>query len=172
MFVGWFKIDGHSNPSPRKGFEQSKINLKKKQRLAESRKFNSCQFHLKRNKTQFILKIITAILLIALMIFGINFTLEDKNFSVVDKMEVVKKELTGNSEFVSREKINMRFANQEYKKGNYIESYNYYKEVYESGTSDKKVIKGLWKSSEKICETRNRYCEVSGDWERLYKQLK
>jgi hypothetical protein len=34
MFVGWFKIEGHSNPEPRRGFEKSSELLKSKSRLA------------------------------------------------------------------------------------------------------------------------------------------
>jgi hypothetical protein len=33
MFAGWFKIEGHSNPKPRRGFEQSAELLKSKSRL-------------------------------------------------------------------------------------------------------------------------------------------
>lgn len=176
MFPGWFKIEGHSNPKPRRGFERMNRLLTREKRLGKgittSAKKNGPQKYIEP-KVRFYKKISVAILFLlgVLGLFLLVRGLSASQSGVATHMEILQIKATGSDEFLSPTEQFRRAAEALYDRGAYYRAYLSFKNAYRQGTVDKKVYLGLLKTTEKVCEEEQHLCEEIVEWQKVVDRL-
>lgn len=175
MFVGWFKIEGHSNPTHRRVFERPIRLLKEKQRLAKGvlkpEKKDRYQYCFEQK----IKKTVTSVILVLLCTTCLSLFIENSNkieSSVSNHMERLQIEVTGSGEFISPSEKFRREGEEHFKLENYNLAYSSFKEAYKWGTTNKEVYFGLFETTKKLCEEEQSYCEEVIEWKKVIDRLK
>lgn len=175
MFVGWFKIEGHSNPKSRKGFlKQNKIQ-KDRQRLGNDKivhiQSDYSDEHRRFYKTwKHIIKVVAAFFLLASFILMIAIQFQTEN-GVIDEMTKQQVEVNGTDEFISKVDFSIRAARKSYRSGDYEQAYFWYKEAYQHGTTKEEVYISLYKVGTKLCKTDETHCDEIQKWEDIIGRL-
>ncbi|MCB9282644.1 MAG: hypothetical protein H6563_01105 [Lewinellaceae bacterium] len=175
MFVGWFKIEGHSKPKPRRGFVKLNKMLKDQQRLGNGttshrQSITDDRFRREGGGLMKIIQIVAAFSVVICLALIIKFWPQTGSV-VINKMEENQSRLNGSRELISKVDLSIREAKKSYQLGDYEQSYYWYKEAYNCGAIKKEVYLGLYEVCERLCEVDQIYCDETQEWKEVIDRI-
>lgn len=178
LFVGWFKIEGHSNPQNRKYFKhiQQAETDRKRTRSTHHTGDNLLRqrilFRLAAKRRKKIIQLSFSVLVVIAAILGyLQHSQPLASSKVIDHMSSLHYRTTGSEEFISTSESHKRSALELIEAHKYGQARTALMAAFKLGSNDPEIYQLLVVCAEELCEGDDSYGLEIEEWEKVYHRL-